>query len=1494
MAGYGGIRFAADLIEGELRRAGVQRVARERLEVAVPVDHGASIHILGDDREIPLHSLWPNLVRTTSLGPDGIEGELLYGAHGEPVSLNGKVVEGSVVLLEFNSWDRWRNAASLGARAVIFIAPERTTLFEARRKWAWVPLDVPRFWLERRAGLALKSRLDREELRVHLESRMTWERHDTWNIWGVVPGIDADLRDEWIAVQSYYDGTSVVPALAPSAQTAAGIAALLELAHYLRAHPPARSVVLIATGAHFLNSVGLRDFLSRHARRNPYFRERAHQRVVAADSLEAPETVELLKGHGLLPDSSRPRPGDNDAGAAQRILAGLDGRQFERRLRSRGLTLEELGVRLEPDTLSLSLLISLDLSSRSDQIGVWHNLPALQQTNRKLFLPLGRSFMRHARPEAPAHLTGAAAPLVNGVSATRGVAWESLVSMPSLVVDGYIARSAGLISLSLMTVNDDRLRIDTPLDRLEQVEFGNVERQSTLINEVLHGVLGDPLLFGRDPDRFRAGHDRSFRDVLVDLEGGLRLAPRGTAAPREGVPSGIVALMPGKGETPWRPQIFLADEGGNYTGKAMDPIAREVHGFVLDHSTGEVTYATDRGKRAQDVGCVERTLSGDVMQWTTVVFPARPMEVYERIHPRDFSTLPGRFEDGRGVLDRRGGPPQHYGFVHRGWHDPTMVLYGPAGVPLRLVDESYLLLNNANMADDEDPEGRGFDPAHHGRIRRVTLQAAADMWRLDEARIGRLRKYGVENLRLQELHDRAATLIGKAEAAWKDREYDRYLRFAREALGVEARAYPDVAGTQNDVMAGLVFFIALLLPAAFFAERLLFAAAHIHRRILLFALVLLAMWMVLSLVHPAFQLAHPAIVLLALMIGIMAVLVAALVMGRFDQAMTAIRQRRAPAEGADISRAAATYTAFMLGISNMRRRPMRTALTLTTITLLTFSVLSFTSFRQSLRFVRFDKDWPAPYHGALLHDVSWWHLDQSVLDYTRSHFEEHGELVPRNWMLRGTTSRAVIPVRHGARRFDASALLGMTAGEDAVTGVAACLTSGTWFESEDEQSVIIADALAEGLGLAASDVGRAGVSILGEHWLVRGIFDAERFDALRDLNNEPLTPARIQFSRAGMEVASQAIETKDDVDLDLRFEHLPARRLVIAPYHVLHSMGAPTHSIAVHLAESSDGEGLVRSFLTRAGFRLFTGLPDSEGVLRAGVYSSIGVTGVSGLGPLLVPIGIAALIVLNTMMGATYERSREIGVYSSVGLAPMHIAFLFLAEACVYAVLGVALGYLLGQTGAKVLGSLALSTGISLNYSSMAAITSAGLVIFVVLASAAYPARVASRAAVPDVVRRWQLAAPEGDVWEFTFPFTVNQNAAESLCGFLYSTFSAYGDESVGRLYTEKTRIVVDDRTDGSPYSVQLGVWLAPFDLGVSEYLQFELQPAAIPGTFGIEVYIERLSGPRAFWERLNLGFLLELRRQFMIWQTLKKDIQQEYADTARRVAIDARKISTH
>ncbi len=77
------------------------------------------------------------------------------------------------------------------------------------------------------------------------------------------------------------------------------------------------------------------------------------------------------------------------------------------------------------------------------------------------------------------------------------------------------------------------------------------------------------------------------------------------------------------------------------------------------------------------------------------------------------------------------------------------------------------------------------------------------------------------------------------------------------------RLSPEAAAVA-DVIAGVVFFVALMVPAAFFAERLLFAAPDIRRQLLLFGAILLGIWIILSQVHPAFQIAHPVIILLAL------------------------------------------------------------------------------------------------------------------------------------------------------------------------------------------------------------------------------------------------------------------------------------------------------------------------------------------------------------------------------------------------------------------------------------------------------------------------------------------------------------------------------------------------------------------------------------------------------------------------------------------------------
>ncbi|MCZ7601052.1 MAG: ABC transporter permease [Gammaproteobacteria bacterium] len=65
-----------------------------------------------------------------------------------------------------------------------------------------------------------------------------------------------------------------------------------------------------------------------------------------------------------------------------------------------------------------------------------------------------------------------------------------------------------------------------------------------------------------------------------------------------------------------------------------------------------------------------------------------------------------------------------------------------------------------------------------------------------------------------------------------------------------------------------------------------------------------------------------------------------------------------------------------------------------------------------------------------------------------------------------------------------------------------------------------------------------------------------------------------------------------------------------------------------------------------------------------------------GIADLLIPIAIAALIVPTTMLGAVYERFNEIGIFSSIGPAPVPVAILFLAEALVYPIIGAILGYL--------------------------------------------------------------------------------------------------------------------------------------------------------------------------------------------------------------------------
>ena len=141
-------------------------------------------------------------------------------------------------------------------------------------------------------------------------------------------------------------------------------------------------------------------------------------------------------------------------------------------------------------------------------------------------------------------------------------------------------------------------------------------------------------------------------------------------------------------------------------------------------------------------------------------------------------------------------------------------------------------------------------------------------------------------------------------------------------------------------------------------------------------------------------------------------------------------------------------------------------------------------------------------------------------------------------------------------------------------------------------------------------------------------------------------------------------------------------------------------------------------------------------------------------------LAIAGLIIFNTMLGSIAERRREIHVYTSLGLAPMHVGALFVAEALTYGLIGTVFGYVIGQGAGTALLKLGWLGNVTLNYSGTSAILTMGLILLIVLLSALVPARVASKIAAPSIDRSWKVPQPSGDEIRAHLPFTINRTAA--------------------------------------------------------------------------------------------------------------------------------------
>ena len=628
------------------------------------------------------------------------------------------------------------------------------------------------------------------------------------------------------------------------------------------------------------------------------------------------------------------------------------------------------------------------------------------------------------------------------------------------------------------------------------------------------------------------------------------------------------------------------------------------------------------------------------------------------------------------------------------------------------------------------------------------------------------------------------------------------------------------------------------------------------------------------------------VVILAFFIIGLSLMVTLIIFFRFEEEMILLQRHASNMSAAEISRWKAFVAAFFLGVSNLRRRRIRTILTCSTLIILTFTIMSFTTVKSNVQTNRLFFQEEAPYYGLLMKKLNWQSMPPQATAILEGSMQDISTPAPRIWLEAADPTQSIhVPLRHSDNRAELQGMVGLSHFEAEVTGLNRLLSSGRWFTKDDYTAIILSDSTAGQLGVTPGEENR--IKLWGTDFTVIGTFPGETLDQTLDLDGEPLTPVTFPRDRSeGLsDVEQEAIESGEDIrSFQGRYTHIPGSLTAFVPAPTLLAMGGVLKNIAVRPHSETDIDGIASQLIDRFSLAIFTG--DKSGVWLYNLTDTIAYSGVPNI---IIPLLISILIVLNTMISSVYERKNEIGIYTSVGLAPSHVGFLFVAEAMALAVISVVLGYLLAQVSAAFLSGTAFWEGITVNYSSTAGVAAMILVIAVVLISVIYPARVAARIAIPDVNRSFELPAPVDDTIDTNLPFYMKEEERESIGGFLYNYFMGHQDISHGRFSTGHVELVIEPENSALAGQVHLQarVWLAPFDFGIMQRIDIFFVPApGSPEFLAIQLKIHRESGEKGQWQRINKMFIHQLRKQLLIWRSMDQGVHRQLGEDFKEVLL--------
>jgi hypothetical protein len=1551
---------AALYIKRQLEQLGYEDVGSYRFSVPVIRNEKSTLRLPNRNIQIDLRPLTGNAVTPQTVAPPGLSGPLIYAGRGDLKYLNGKQIADSIILMELDSGKNWLQAANLGAKALIYIGRKDTPRIFFEEKFELSPLQFPRFWISRAKAIEVFGDFEnapdgRIAADVHLISQIRWQLASSENIYCFVNGTDPKLKERLIMVEAFYDSTATVAGRSPGADEAVSIATLLELARFLKEHPPKRSVLLVASSGHAQSLAGMREMIWSLSARSKDLRKL--NKSFKALVKETRQTIKLLKNISL---DSAAKSESADAETTRTLKAAIDerlktesdrvSRQLMRlrleqkdradaeqiqKLTDERLLLKrlmwssdfsdlaaedrqalsgfipmaiqdqqailadarrharEIGdarrFRSQVKAYDLDVAVSLHLSSHGDGFGAFNYgwmfpfRPRIKRT--AIYSTLDEVLRQGAtRVENALGYTGM---YKDTLRPSGKRSWQSyFLDQPFL--GGELTAIGGVHGLTFVTTHDARARWGTPDDTPQHVDAAFALKQSAFISKLIEHLAAAPRL-----------HDNIFpRFGYAAVAGSAKFLRHGELFADQPAPGTVLLCYQG----PARFYVMVDHLGMFYLRGVVDS-KHTYHkiifeGYKFDTNSGDIIWTIDKNKTGK--AAYRLKMYRRLMETKLIMFASQGTTLFNLLEPRTFRHLSKvKVIDGRRESD-----PMRW-FISRldtwisNYSNASIVTtaFLEPGTPLKLTLSDTVLRNKLILinASEDKSTGTGYMVGKTPFIHRTEYRVARDMWLLLGPRISNLEKRGIFNDRIRKLQLEGLGALKAAQLAFENKLYDQALEASVRSWALATRVYDDIEKTQKDVLYGVLFYIALFVPFAFCMERLLFSYANIYKRIIAFSIILILLIALIYNVHPAFRLAYsPMVVILAFFIMGLSFMVTLIIFFRFEGEMTRLQTRAKLIQSEELGRWKAFVAAFMLGVSNLRRRRMRTALTCATLIILTFTIMSFTAVKSMRRHARLLYEPTAPYTGFLLKNVNWRDLPPQALEFITNNFAQKGISVPRVWLEDQDKTRSTrIPVYHNGRSFEAQGLVGLSYLEPRVSGLDEILIGGRWLAQNELDTILLPERMANNLGIDPEHPEGATVSVWGMPFEVVGVFAGEKLQQRSDLDGEPLTPVTFprEVSTEMTEVEADALESGEEVrEFQSRYQHIPGDLTMIVPYQSLLAAGGHLKGVAIVPQKAISIQETAQNLVDRFGLSLFSGEPDGTYLYHASDTMSY-----SGVPNIIIPIIISVFIVLNTMIGSVYERKREIGIYTSVGLAPSHVSFLFIAEAMALAVISVVLGYLLAQTSAKLFAETSLWAGITVNYSSWAGVAAMILVIMVVLVSVLYPSKVAAEIAIPDVNRAWTLPQADGNILEVTLPFYMSYSEHRSIGGFLLEFFQSHQDVSHGLFSTGEidfgficqTAPGLADDADDCPQEacefdaclqVRSSVWLAPFDFGINQRVDLQFCPAEDePGFLEIKIRLIRESGEANAWRRINKGFLHSVRKQLLLWRSFDLPTKEHY-----------------